>query len=327
MFKNHLLETYERIRKDIKETPLEYNQKISEKLASGVYLKAENKQISGSFKYRGAISKLTYLHKKGITSGSIVAASTGNHAAAVAMASEKMGFQPIIFVPESISDAKLNFLQQYQVKIIKKGAFSSETEILAAEYAKSKALAFLHPYSDKQIIAGQGTIAIELLKQLPKMDAVFVPIGGGGLISGIAQYLKSVKPKIKIIGCQPLNAPEMVESVKAGKIVSTSDKATIADGVAGGLDPDTITFNICQKQVDDYVLLSEEEISKALFLIYETTKQIVEPASALSVAAILKIADDFKSQNLVAILSGSRVNKALFNQIIKQEYSTGKLSG
>jgi len=319
MSENLQLETYKRIQKEINETPLEYNPKISKKLACRVYLKAENKQISASFKYRGVISKLTYLHEKGITSGSIVAASTGNHAAAVAIASEKMGFQPIIFVPESISDAKLNFLQQYQVQIIKKGAFSSETEILAAEYAKRKAIPFLHPYSDKQIIAGQGTIAIELLKQLPKMDAVFVPIGGGGLISGIAQYLKSIKPEIKIIGCQPLNAPEMVESVKAGKIVSTSDKETIADGVAGGLDPSTITFNLCQKYVDDYVLLSEEEIRKALFLIYETTKQVIEPAAALSVAAILKKANDYKNQNLVAILSGSRIDKALFNQIIKQE--------
>ncbi len=316
--KNQISESYKRIKNEIYKTPLEFNPDISNKTGANVFLKMENKQVSGSFKYRGAISKLSYLHQQGITEGKLVAASTGNHAAAVALASEKMNFEAIIFVPETISEAKFKFIQQYQIEIIKKGAYSAETEILAAEFAKNKNLPFLHPYNDSQIIAGQGTIAIELLEQLPQIDAVFVPIGGGGLISGIAQYLKSLKPNVKIIGCQPLNAPEMIESIKLGEIVSPSDKNTIADGVAGGLDPETITYDICRKYVDDYVLLSEEEISYALYQIYKTSNQIVEPAAALSVAAIFKKANDFKDQNIVAILSGSRINKALFNEIIKQ---------
>lgn len=316
-------QTYKRIKKEIKKTPLEYNSELSEKTSAKVYLKTENSQISGSFKFRGVISKLSYLRDLGITKEKIVTASTGNHAAAMALASQKMGFEPLIFVPESISTSKLEFLKQYDVEIIKKGTYSAETEILAAEYAKNRALKFLHPYNDPQIIAGQGTIAIELLEQLSEMDAVFVPIGGGGLISGIAQYLKSIKPKIKIIGCQPFNAPEMAESVKSGKIVPPSDKTTIADGVAGGLDPETITFEICQKYVDDFVLLTEDEIGHALYQIYKTTSQIVEPAAALSVAAILKKSIDFKGQNLVAILSGSRVNKSLFEEIINK-YETSK---
>lgn len=315
---NQINDAYKRIKGDVKKTPLEFNPVISNKAEAKVFLKTENTQVSGSFKYRGVMSKLSYLHQQGITKGNIVTASTGNHAAAVALASKKMGFQPIIFVPKTISEAKLEFVRQYNVDIIKKGAYSAETEILAAEYAKSWALHFVHPYNDPHIIAGQGTIAIELLDQLPEMDVVFVPIGGGGLISGIAQYLKSVKPEIKIIGCQPFNAPEMVESVKSGKIVPPSDKTSIADGVAGGLDPETITFEICRKYVDDYVLLTEDEIGYALYQIYKTTKQIVEPAAALSVASILKKAKDFKGQNLVAILSGCRVNKTLFEQIIKR---------
>ncbi len=313
--KNMVEETYKLIKKEIRKTKLIFNAEISETVGANVFLKMENTQISGSFKYRGVISKLNYLQQQGITKGEIVAASTGNHAAAVALASEKMGFSPIIFVPETISDTKLKFIQQYQIKLIKKGAYSAETEMIVAEYAESKSFPFLHPYNDPHIIAGQGTIAAELLEQLPKMDAVFVPIGGGGLISGIAQYIKLLKPEIKIIGCQPLNAPEMVESVKVRKIVPPSDKNTIADGVAGGLDPKTVTFDICQKYVDDYVLLTENEIRAALYKIYKTTKQIVEPAAALSLAAILKKAHNFKGKNLVAIISGSRIDKNLFVEI------------
>ncbi|RLD81503.1 MAG: threonine/serine dehydratase [Bacteroidetes bacterium] len=316
--KDQSKQIYKRIKKEIKKTPLEYNSELSEKTGAKIFLKTENKQITGSFKFRGAISKLNYLRDLGVTNKKIVTASTGNHAAAVAMASQKMGFEALIFVPETISKVKLEFIKQYDVEIIKKGRYSAETEILAAEYAQKMNLKFLHPYSDPQIIAGQGTIAIELLEQLPELDAVFVPIGGGGLISGIAQYLKSIKPAIKIIGCQAHHAPEMIESIKLGKIVPPSEKNTIADGAAGGLDPETITFNICQKYVDDYVLLTEEEIGYALYQIYKTTQQIVEPAAALSVAAILKIAKDYKDKNLVAILSGSRVNKALFDEIIKR---------
>ncbi len=315
---NKINATYKRIKEEIKKTPLEYNPELSEKTGAKVFLKTENKQFTGSFKFRGAISKLSYLRDLGVSNEKIVTASTGNHAAAVALASQKMGFKALIFVPETISKAKLEFLKQYDVEIIKKGSYSVETEMFAATYAQKMNLKFLHPYSDPQIIAGQGTIAIELLEQLPELDAVFVPIGGGGLISGIAQYLKSIKPEIKIIGCQPHHAPEMIESIKLGEIVQPSDKNTIADGVAGGLDPETITFNICQKYVDDYVLLTEEEIGYALYQIYKTTQQIVEPAAALSVAAIFKTAKDYKDKKLVAILSGSRVNKSLFDEIIKK---------
>ncbi len=315
---HQIKDTYFRIKNEIRNTLLEFNEQISHKLNTNIFLKTENTQISGSFKYRGVINKLTLLLQQGATTSKIVAASTGNHAAAVALASEKMCFQAIIFVPENISQAKLEFIQQFQVEIIKKGSFSAETEQFSALYAKSKALPFLHPYNDTEVIAGQGTIGIELLEQLPELDAVFVPIGGGGLISGISQYLKSIKPKIKIIGCQPVNAPEMVESVRLGKIIPPSEKRTIADGVAGGLDPETITFDICKKYVDDYVLLTEEEISHALYLIYKTSQHIVEPAAALSVAAIFKSTADFKGKNLVAILSGSRVNKTLFEEIIER---------
>ena len=194
---NKINASYKRIKEEIKKTPLEYNAELSEKTGAKVFLKTENKQITGSFKYRGAISKLSYLRDLKDPQNKIVTASTGNHAAAVALASQKTGFDPVIFVPETISKAKLEFLKQYDVDIIKKGSYSAETEMIAAEYARKMNLKFLHPYSDNQIIAGQGTIAIELLKQLPEMEAIFIPIGGGGLISGISSYLKSVKPEIK----------------------------------------------------------------------------------------------------------------------------------
>jgi threonine dehydratase len=312
---------YQRIRKDIKRTRLEFNVLLSQETKAEVFLKTENTQISGSFKYRGVMSKLSLLKQEGFKAGKVVVSSTGNHAAALAWASRGSDIQPLVFVPETISAAKLSNLEKYDLEIFKQGKSSADTELLAAAYAELHGLTFIHPYNDPEVIAGQGTVAVELLEQLPDLDAVLVPVGGGGLISGIALYLKTIRPAITVIGCQPENAPEMVESVREGKIVEPSLKTTIADGTAGGLDPDTITFELCRRYVNDYVLLSEDEIRYAVYKTFKCANHVIEPAAALSVAALLKMRSEFKGKKTVSILSGDKINRGLFEQIIK-DYDT-----
>jgi len=282
-----------------------------------LYLKLENKQETGSFKYRGVLSKLAQMKKDGICTQHLVVSSTGNHAAALIHASRQNRCNIILFVPKTISESKLEHLRSFDAILKIEGENSAETELLAQQYANENSLPFIHPYNDEHIIAGQGTIGIELIKQLPGLDAVFIPVGGGGLISGIASYLKQINSSIKIVGCQPELAPEMALSVIKGEIVPPFNRATLADGVAGGLDPDTITLSICRSLVDEFVLLSEEEIKHAVYLFYHHMQMIAEPAALLSVAAVIKKRDLFRGKKLVAIISGKRISEYLFQQIIK----------
>lgn len=316
--KEHIEKAYKNINSNVAKSNLIYADKISLISQAKVHLKLENQQITGSFKIRGASNKIINLLSQNPKVTKVVAASTGNHAAAVAYAAQKYNVQTIIFAPESLSDSKLQNLKNHKIELKLIGKQSSETERLAFEYAAEKGLPFIHPYNDPDVISGQGTIAIELLDQLKNFDAVFVPIGGGGLISGIATYLKEVAPEIKVIGVQPQNAPEMHDSLICNRIVEPSDLITVADGTAGGLDPDTITFDICKKLVDYILLVSEDEIARSVYLIYKYHGFKVEPAAALSVSAILKYADQFISQKLVAILSGNKLNDKLFEAILKR---------
>ncbi len=308
--------TYNTIKQGIICTPLELIDTIPGLEQLDLYLKLENRQETGSFKFRGVLSKLSQMKKEGINTKRLVVSSTGNHAAALIHASRQNDSNIVLFVPKTISESKLEHLRSFDAILKIEGENSAETEALAQQYANKNSLPFIHPYNDKHIIAGQGTIGIELMKQLPGLNAVFIPVGGGGLISGIASYLKHVNSSIKIIGCQPELAPEMALSVKQGGIVPPYNMSTLADGVAGGLDPDTITFPICKSLVDEFVLLSEEEIKHAVYLFYRFTQMIVEPAAVLSVAAIIKKRQSFKGGKLVAIISGRRIHESLFEQII-----------
>ncbi|HUS87489.1 MAG TPA: pyridoxal-phosphate dependent enzyme [Bacteroidales bacterium] len=313
--------TYNAIKQEIICTPLLLCNTIPGLEQLDLYLKLENSQETGSFKYRGALSKLYQMSKEGIDTKGLVLSSTGNHAAAVIHALSRNRCNIVLFVPETISESKLEHLRTFDAILKIEGENSAETEALAQQYAYENSLPFIHPYNDKYIIAGQGTIGIELIKQLPGLDAVFIPVGGGGLISGIASYLKQINSSINIIGCQPELAPEMALSVKRGEIIPPFNRATLADGVAGGLDPNTITLPICKSLVDEFVLLSEEEIKHAVYLVYHHMQMIVEPAAVLSVAAVIKKKDFFNGKKLVAIISGKRISESLFKQIVKDHES------
>lgn len=301
------LEAEERIRPHIRRTPLDHSRYLSDLTGGEVYLKLENTQITGSFKLRGAVNKLLSLGDEERARG-IVTASTGNHAAATAWALARFGIEGTIFVPNTAAPAKIGNLRRLGANLEFAGDDCVDTEIFARRTAEESGRVFVSAYSDPKIVGGQGTIGIELERELDAMDVVVAPIGGGGLIGGLAGYLKAKTPNLTIIGCQPENSAVMYESVMAGEIVERESLPTLSDGTAGGIEPGAITVDLCRDLVDEYVLLGEEEIGEAIRTLIDTHSVLVEGAAALSVAALQKSAPRFKGQRVVLILSGSRIS-------------------
>ena len=301
------LEAEERIRPHIRQTPLEHSPFLSRLTGGDVYLKLENTQITNSFKLRGAVNKLLSLDDEERARG-IVTASTGNHGAATAWALARFGIAGTIFVPNSASSAKIENLRRFGANLKLAGDDCVDTEILARRTAEESGRVFVSAYSDPKIIGGQGTIGIELERELDAFDTVVVPVGGGGLIVGIAGYLKARKPDLAIIGCQPRSSAVMYESIKAGELVERELLPTLSDGTAGGIEPGAITIDACREMVDDFVLVEEEEIAAGIRTLIETHCMLVEGAAALSVAAFQKTAQRFEGQRVVLILSGARIS-------------------
>ncbi len=313
--KKEFIDAESRIREHIRETPLEHSLYLSKMANCNVYLKCENLQITGSFKLRGAMNKLLSLPQDEKEQG-IITASSGNHGAAVAYSLNKFAFSGTIYLPEDASPAKIDSLRLYGADIKFYGDDCVKTEAFAKKIAARDNQTFISPYNDPKIIAGQGTIGMELTRQIDNIDSIFIPVGGGGLISGVAAYLKSINDNIQVIGCQPKNSAVMYESVKAGKIVDLESKPTISDGSAGGIEPGSITFDICKKYVDDFVLVTEEEIKDAIKLIIQNHYMLTEGAGALSVASFIRQKEKYAGQNVVLILSGGKISSEKLKEII-----------
>jgi threonine dehydratase len=299
-----------RIRSHVRETPLELSPYLSAEADADVYLKLESQQITGSFKLRGAMNKFLSL-SKGDRSRPVVTASSGNHAGAVAYALKELGGTGIIYLPSTVSRAKVEALEPYGpygVELRFVGSDSVEGELEAKRVSREEGLLYISPYSDPQVIGGQGTIAVEVERQLERFDAVFVPVGGGGLISGIAGYFKARSPSVRIVGCQPRASRVMYESLAAGRILDLPSERTLADGTAGGVDPDAITFAICQRDVDEMVLVSEDEITLAMRLAIEKHCMLIEGAAALSIASFRKMRSAYRGQTVVLVVSGKKVS-------------------
>ncbi|TFG10763.1 threonine/serine dehydratase [Candidatus Heimdallarchaeota archaeon] len=311
---DEILRAEERIRSYIKETNLEYSPSLSELGKCHVYLKLENQQITGSFKLRGAINSLISLSLDS-DKRHFVTASSGNHGAAFAYGISKLNLTGTIFLPTNASTVKIEALKKDNVAVKLHGTDCIEAEMFARRYAEENNLTFISPYNDLKVIAGQGTVGIEINNQIDDPDYILVPIGGGGLISGIAGYFKDTSERVKILGCQPSNSPVMYESIKAGKIIEYESLPTLSDGTAGGIEPDSITFKYCQKYVDDYILLSEEEIKNALKILYEEHGLIVEGAAALSVAAFIKEIKTFEESKVVLMITGSKISDEIFQEV------------
>lgn len=313
--KNEVLLAENRIRSYIKETSLDFSLPLSKMTQANVFLKCENLQYTGAFKLRGALNKILSLTASQKEQG-IVTASTGNHGAAVAFGLKKLNVPGIIFVPENASSTKLENIRNYDIPVEFYAKDCMQTELHALEYAKQNNKVYISPYNDLQVIGGQGTIGLELTRQLNKIDFILVPIGGGGLISGIAGYIKSVSPEIKIIGCLPENSPVMSESIKAGKIVDMKTLPTLSDATAGGIEPDSITFDICKKFVDDYILVSENEIKNAIITLIKTQHLLIEGAAGVALASLFKNAKQFQNKNVVVVLSGGNISVDTLKSIL-----------
>nr|NQU92913.1 pyridoxal-phosphate dependent enzyme [Bacteroidota bacterium] len=304
---------YQQIRDQIFKTPLVYSPELSKISGARVYLKMEHLQYTGSFKIRGVLTKINTLSPDDF-SRTFVAASTGNHAAAFAHVSQKNNLRSVLFLPDKTSPAKIRAIGHYDIDIRHFGANSMETESKAREYAGTINGVLIHPYNDRDIIKGQGTIGVEIKNQWPEADTIIAPIGGGGLISGLCCFFGSGNG-VKVIGCQPENAAEMYHSLKKGHIIEPSELDTIADATAGGLEEGSITFDICKKSLPDIELCTEGQIRQAVAFLVKYHQTIVEPGAALSVATLMN-SQKYRGKNVVLVLTGKKINLPLLTEIL-----------
>ncbi|MFW9806139.1 MAG: threonine/serine dehydratase [Candidatus Thorarchaeota archaeon] len=300
-------EARQRIKAHIKTTPLHHSQFLSELIGGSVFLKLESEQITGSFKVRGALNRLMTLKKEDASKG-VITASTGNHGLGTAYAAKKLGINAQVVFPKEASIVKLEKLKNAGIDIIQDVGYA-DIESHARKLAKERNLTYVSPYSDPVIIAGAGTSGLEIVEQLGDIDAVFVPIGGGGLISGIAIAIKALSPHTEVIGVQSEASPEVYESWKAGHWVDAAETDSLAQGLMGGVEQDSITLEIIQDKVDRIVLVKEESILSAMRILYEQESLIIEGAGAASTAAVLERKDELTGKRVVAIVSGGNISE------------------
>lgn len=314
--RSEVLEAEKRTRNHIRETPLEFSPYLSQMGNGKVYLKLENIQYSGSFKLRGAMNKYLSLSPSTRERG-VVTASSGNHGAACSYVFQKFGSRGKIYLPKIASQAKIEAMRLLGGDLEFFGDDCVKAEMEAKRIADEEHRIFISPYNDIKIIGGQGTIAVELMSQIEKIDTVLVPVGGGGLIAGIAGFLKTIDNTIEIIGCQPENSCVMYESVKAGRILDIESKPTISDGTAGGIEPGSITLELCRELVDDFVIVTEEEIKKAIRLVLEKHYMLIEGGAALTVASFIKTKQRYENKNVILIISGAKIGLDLLRSVLE----------
>jgi threonine dehydratase len=312
-----------RIQKAIRQTPVIYSETFSKETGKGVFLKLENLQKAGSFKIRGAFNKLSLLPPSSKEKG-VVAASAGNHAQGVTLASSLLGIRATIVMPEGASLAKQMATRSYGGDVILFGQNTDEA-LKHAEKLAEDGRSFVHPYDDREIIAGQGTIGLEILEEVPDVEAVIVPVGGGGLISGIAAIIKRRKPRTKIIGVQSMHVPSAFLSLKRGKRVEVRIKPTLADGIALR-SLGEINFSIVQKYVDGILTVREEEIASAILMLMERKRVVAEGAGAVPLAALLSKKHQIAAKKVVLVISGGNIDVNVLDRIIEKGLSqTGRI--
>ncbi len=279
-----------------------------------IYLKTENLQVTGSFKVRGAYYKISQLSAEEKAKG-VIACSAGNHAQGAALAATKNGIRSLICLPDGAPISKVEAAKRYGADIcLVKGVYDDAYN-RAVELQKESGAVFIHPFDDPDVIAGQGTIGLELLEQLPDMDAVIVPVGGGGLISGVAFAIKSLNPNCKVYGVQAAGAPSMYNSIQHHKKEMLDRVSTIADGIAVK-NPGELTYEICEKYVDEIVTVTDDEISTAILALIEQQKLIAEGAGAVSVAAAMFNKVDVRGKKVACLLSGGNIDVTILSRVI-----------
>ena len=314
-FPDEVKAAYSRSKNIIRKTPLDHSPSLSNIIDGDVYLKLDNIQKTGSFKFRGAISKMTSLNEKQRKKG-VVTASTGNHGAAVSLGMKILGINGSIIVPENIAPNKVENIKNLGGTVEYYGNDCLEAEQRAQEISVTTGAIYISPYNDPVIVAGQGTMGVELDEDLSNIDTVIVAVGGGGLISGIGGYLKTVQPNVEIIGCSPKNSCVMYESLNAGKQLDLPSKPTLSDGTAGGVEFGSITFEMCKEIIDDFTVVSENEIAKGIHIGLEKNHQLIEGAAGAAIAGFINQKEKFKGQTVVLVMCGGNISSAVLKSIL-----------
>lgn len=305
-----------RLRNVIHTIPLGTSSTFSAMTGAEVYLKYENQQKTGSFKVRGAYNKIMKRYEEGGLKA-VVASSAGNHAQGVAFAASSVGVKSTIVMPKSAPIAKVSATEGYGAEVVLSGSIYDEAYAKACQIVEETGAELIHPFDDEDVIAGQGTIALEILRDLPGVDMIFVPAGGGGLISGVAAYAKQINPRVEIIGVQALGAPAIANAFHNDKAKPCDHVHTIADGIAVKT-PGAVTMEYINTYVDRMVTVSDAEISATILLLLERTKQVVEPAGATSLAALLSGKVDVKGKKVVCILSGGNIDVSFIHKVVEK---------
>jgi len=304
---DNIRQARERIKEYIKVTPLQPAPQLSKLTGASVFLKLESEQITGSFKVRGALNRLMTLSKEETEKG-VITASTGNHGLGVAFASQQLGIHAKVVFPIGASAVKRKRMEHAGVEIIQDVGYE-EVEPYGRKLAKDHGLTYISPYNDPEIVAGAGTSGLEIIEQQDGIDVVFVPIGGGGLISGIATVIKSKSPTTQVIGVQSEVSPEVHDSWIAGHWVESEESDSLAQGLMGGVESDSITLDIIDKYVDRIVLVSEDSIKRAMRFLYEKESLLIEGAGAVTTAALMENATEFVGKKVVLAVSGGNISK------------------
>jgi threonine dehydratase len=299
----------------LRKTPLQHSFLLSQRVGSEVYLKLENLQRTGAFKVRGAINKIASLSPEERATG-VVAASSGNFALGVAYAARVLGGVPVsLFMPVNTPTSKVDKLGEFEVDVFLAGETYEEAHDASIEFQREHGLTYAHTYDDPLVVAGQGTVGLEIMQELPDAEALLVPIGGGGLIAGISVVAKAVNSEIKIIGVQPEASPAAYLSLKAGRCYERYEASpTIAEGLAGGFG--VVPFQIARDLIDEVVLVNEEEIREAIFALLEAEQLVVEGSGAVGVAALLFDKVDLRGGKVVAVISGGNIDVDLLFEVL-----------
>lgn len=312
-----IYEAKECIKEIVVDTPFSYAPHLSDISGCKVYLKKENLQITGAFKIRGAYNKVASLSDEQKKCG-VIAASAGNHAQGVALSASEFNIKAVIVMPESTPLTKVNGVKHYGAEVILAGVNYDEAYAYALEYGEKNSLTFVHPFEDEKVIAGQGTVALEILDKCEDLDAVVIPVGGGGLISGMASAFKSINPKIEVIGVGASGAPALKNSYDLGRAVDSTSVRTIADGIAVR-DTSEVTLAHMLKTVDKFISVDDEEIASGILFLLEKQKLVVEGAGAVGIAALIhNKLEHLKGKKVAVVLSGGNMDVTLLSVIIEK---------
>ena len=313
-FRSNIEQVYKRSNPHIRHTPLEHSPYLSNLASANVFLKLDNIQKTGSFKFRGAISKMTSMSDQEKSNG-VVTASTGNHGAACSLAMSTLQIKGKIVVPENVHKNKVENILNLGGEVEYYGDDCIDAEERAQEISKTTGATYISPYNDEAIVCGQGTMGLEIWEDLKGVDAVFISVGGGGLISGVGGYLKSMNESIQVYGVSPKNSCVMYESLKAGKQLDLPSEPTLSDGTAGGVEFGSMTFEMCKEIIDDFSIVSEGEIAKGIQIGVEKHHQLIEGAAGTAIAGFMKQKDKFKDKTVVLVMCGGNISGAVLKSV------------